>query len=138
MEVEKALEKLKMTLPFKEDNQVPSALEVPCSKRIKPRALVFKANDKDLHKIKELIETQFPDVEILYVTTGPAKSFLHVTKSIPFEMQGSSEHPFYTIEQLWISFSFLIKHQQFWFPFFSLKKTMDKTWGLSRLWIGLT
>jgi hypothetical protein len=89
-----------MTLPFKVDNQVPSDLEVSCSKRIKPRALVFKANNKDLHKIQELIKAQFPGVEILYVTTGPAKSILHVTKSIPFEMQDSSGNPFYSVEGL--------------------------------------
>ena len=89
-----------MTLPFKVDNQVPSDLKVSYSKRIKPRALVFKANDKDLHKIQELIKTQFPDVEILYVTTGHAKGFLHVTKSIPFELQDSSGNPFYSVEGL--------------------------------------
>ncbi len=94
------MEKLKTTLPFKVDNQVPSALEVHGSKRIKPRALVFKAHDDDLHKIKELIETQFPDVELLYVTTGPAKGFLHVTKSMPFELQDSSGNPFYSVEGL--------------------------------------
>jgi hypothetical protein len=96
-----------MKLPFKGDTQekaltqkVPSALEVPCSKRIKPRALVFKAHDKDFDKIKELIRSQFPDVEILYVTTGPAESFLHVTKSMPFEMQDFSARPLYTVEGL--------------------------------------
>jgi hypothetical protein len=34
-------------------------------KKIKPRALIFEAQDKDLDKIKELIETQFPEVEII-------------------------------------------------------------------------
>ena len=96
-----------MTIPFEGDSQVegleqkaPSALDAPCSRRVKPRALVFKAHDGDLHRIKELIEKQFPDVEILYVTTGPAKSFLHVTKSMPFELQGSYEHPCYSVEGL--------------------------------------
>jgi hypothetical protein len=93
------LEKLKMALPLKEDGQEPCASMVPCSKKIKPRALVFKAHDGDLHKIKELIETQFPHVEILYVTTGPANSFLRVTKSMPFELQDSSAQP-YTVEGL--------------------------------------
>jgi hypothetical protein len=107
MEVEMTLEKSKMSLPLEEDSRiegsekkVPPVLEVSGSKRIKPRALVFKAHDRDLHRIKELIETNFPDVEILYVTTGPAKSFLHVTKSVPFELQGSSEHVFYSVEGL--------------------------------------
>jgi hypothetical protein len=66
-----------------EPQEVPSSLEHACSKRIKPRAIIFKANNKELHKIKELIETQFPEVEIIYVTTGPAASLLRVTKSVP-------------------------------------------------------
>jgi len=67
-------------------------------KKIKPRAIIFKAVDKDLHKIKELIETQFPKVEIIYVTSGPTASILRVTKSMPFETQDSSTQPLYTIE----------------------------------------
>ena len=63
------------------------------SKKIKPRALIFKATDKDLDKIKELIETEFTKVEIIYVTTGSASSILRVTKSMPFETQNSSEQP---------------------------------------------
>ncbi len=66
--------------------------------RIKPRALVFKANEEDLHKIKELIETQFPKVDIVYITTGPATSILRVTKSMPFETQNASVQPLYTVE----------------------------------------
>jgi hypothetical protein len=58
----------------------------------------FKANDKDLEKIKELIETQFPEVEIVYVTTGPVASILHVTKSMPIESQSSFSQSFYNIE----------------------------------------
>ena len=68
------------------------------SRKIKPRALIFRAQDKDLHKIKELIETQFPEVEIIYVTTGPAASILHVTRSMPFETQDSSIQTLYPIE----------------------------------------
>jgi hypothetical protein len=96
-----------MTLHFKVDSQVDvlaqkvsSALVIPCSKRIKPRAVIFKAHDRDLDKIKELIKSQFPDVEILYVTTGPAECFLRVTKSVPFERQDFSERPLYTVEGL--------------------------------------
>ena len=74
------------------------ASETVCSKKIKPRAIIFKANQKDFRKLKDLIETEFPEVEIIYVTTGPAKSILRVTKSIPFEMQNSSAQPYYTIE----------------------------------------
>ena len=49
-------------------------------------------------KLNDLIKTQFPEVEVVYVTTGPVDSFLRVTKSIPFEMQNSSEQPTYTVE----------------------------------------
>jgi hypothetical protein len=69
-----------------------------CSKKIKPRAIVFKANDKDLDKLKELINVQFPEVEIIYVTTGPASSILRITKSIPNEPSDSSSELLYTIE----------------------------------------
>jgi hypothetical protein len=64
----------------------------------KPRALIFKADEKDLDKIKELIEMQFPKVEIVYITTGPATSILHVTKSMPFKTQNYITQPIYTIE----------------------------------------
>jgi hypothetical protein len=53
--------------------------------KLKPRALIFKANEKDLNQIKDLITTQFPKVEIIYITTGPAESILRVTKSMPTE-----------------------------------------------------
>ena len=76
----------------------PSASESACSKKIKPRALIFKSNNYVFKKITELIETQFPEAEILYVTTGPAGSVLRVTKSIPFEIQDSSAQPFFTVE----------------------------------------
>jgi|WetSurMetagenome_2_1015567.scaffolds.fasta_scaffold03158_11 hypothetical protein len=78
--------------------EIPLSLETTCSKRIKPRAIVFKANNKDLEKIKEVVETQFPEVEIIYVTTGPAASILHVTKSIPDKPQNSFSEILYTIE----------------------------------------
>src|SRR5665647_2558731 len=79
-------------------SEVYSTSEVTCLKKIKPRAIIFKANDKDFCKIKDLIKTHFPEVEVVYVTTGPVASFLRVYKSIPFEMQNSSEQPNYTIE----------------------------------------
>ena len=66
--------------------------------KIKPRALIFKANQKDFDKIKELIETQFPKVEIVYITTGPATSILRVTKSMSSETQNYFTQPLYTIE----------------------------------------
>ena len=68
------------------------------SAKVKPRALVFKASDRDLDRLKDLIKAQFADVEIIYVTTGPASSILRVSKSMPFEKQDSSAQPLYTIE----------------------------------------
>ncbi len=68
------------------------------SGRIKPRALVLKAADKDFDEIKEVIKKQFPQVEIIYLTTGPAASTLRVVKSIPFKTQNPSENPLYTVE----------------------------------------
>ncbi len=89
--------------PLKEDNQdsVISQdvhLDSESSYKIKPRALIFKANEKDLEKIKELIEMQFPKVEIVYITSGPATSILRVTKSMPFETQKYPVQSLYTIE----------------------------------------
>jgi 5S rRNA maturation endonuclease (ribonuclease M5) len=81
-----------------ESSEVPLTSEVTCLKKIKPRAIIFKANDKDFCRLNDLIKTQFPEVEVVYVTTGPVASFLRVTKSIPFEMQNSSARPNYTIE----------------------------------------
>ena len=81
-----------------ESSEVHLTSEAACLRKIKPRAIIFKANDKDFYKINDLIKTQFPEVEVVYVTTGPVASFLRVTKSIPFEMQYSSEQPYYTIE----------------------------------------
>jgi len=81
-----------------ESHELPPTSETTCLKKNKPRAIIFKAHDKDFCKLKDLSKTQFPEVEIIYVTTGPVASFLRVTKSIPFEMQNSSAQPYYTIE----------------------------------------
>ena len=58
-------------------------------------ATIFKVNQKDFDKIRELIKTELPDVEIVYVTTGPSACILRVTKSMPFEIQDSSTQTFY-------------------------------------------
>ena len=99
------LEKIEIELSSKGSNKVEvisqevlSNPDTACPKKTKPRALIFKANYKDFDKIKELIKTQFPEVEIIYATTGPAESILRVTKSIPFETQDSSTQPLYTVE----------------------------------------
>ncbi len=75
-----------------------SAEAIAFAKTVKPRALIFKAANKDFDRITELIKSEFPEVEILYVTTGPVKSILRVIKSLPFEMQNPPEQPLYTIE----------------------------------------
>lgn len=68
------------------------------SHRIKPRALIFKANEKDLDEIKELIKTRFPNVEIVYITTGPPASILRVTKSMPLETENDQPQSLYSNE----------------------------------------
>ena len=65
-----------------ESLKVPPTLVTTCSKKTKPRAIIFRSNNKDFDMIRKLIETQFSKVEILYVTTGPVASVLRVTKSI--------------------------------------------------------
>ncbi len=102
------MEKPKLELSLKENNRLaakteksqedPLALGTYCPKKIKPRAFILKSNNKDFEEIKELIETHFPEVEIIYVTTGPAGCTLRVFKSMPFETQNSSEQPLYTVE----------------------------------------
>jgi hypothetical protein len=42
-------------------------LDPELSYKIKPRGIVFKADYKDLDKIKGSIKTQFPNVKIVYV-----------------------------------------------------------------------
>ena len=99
LEIEPSLNKIaKVEVMALESSEGHSTSEVVCLRKIKPRAIVFKANDKDFSKIKDLVITQFPEVEVVYVTTGPVASFLRVVKSIPFEMQNSSEQINYTIE----------------------------------------
>ena len=99
LEIEPSLEKTaKVEVRTIDSPDVPSISETTCLNKIKPRAIIFKSNNKDFDVIRKLIETQFSKVEILYVTTGPVASILRVTKSIPFEMQNSSEQPHYTIE----------------------------------------
>jgi hypothetical protein len=77
---------------------LPTSITTPCLRKIKPRAIIFKANDNDFSRLTDSIKLQFPDIEIVYVTTGPVASILRVTKTIPFEMQNSSEQPNYTVE----------------------------------------
>ena len=99
LEIEPSLNKTaKAEVTTIESSELYSTSEAACLRKIKPRAIIFKANDKDFYKIKDSIKAQFPEVEIIYVTTGPVASFLRVIKSMPFEMQNSSMQPYYTIE----------------------------------------
>jgi hypothetical protein len=75
-----------------------SAKAAAFAKTIKPRALILKANNRDFDRITELVKSEFPEVEILYVTTGTVGSILRVTKLTPFEMQNSPEQSLYTVE----------------------------------------
>jgi excinuclease UvrABC nuclease subunit len=102
------MEKLKIESSLKEvpkvevitidSHEESSTSETVWLRKIKPRALILKADEKVFRKLKDAIKTQFPEVEIIYVTTGPAASILRVTKSIPFELQNSSAQPYYTVE----------------------------------------
>ena len=99
LEIEQSLKKSIEAEAIKiESSMICPTSGTTCLKKTKPRAIVFKANDKDFCSLKDFIKTQFPQVEVVYVTTGPVESFLRVTKSIPFELQNSSEQPNYTVE----------------------------------------
>ena len=90
------MEKLKIELSLKEAtkvevktteaHEISLASETVCSRKIKPRAIILKAHDKDFCKLKDSIEKLFPEVEIIYVTTGPVACVLRVVKSMPFEL----------------------------------------------------
>jgi hypothetical protein len=66
--------------------------------RIKPRALILKAKDKELSKLKKVIEEQFPEVKIVYITTGSASCVLKVVKLAALENQSLCAQPLYAIE----------------------------------------
>jgi hypothetical protein len=66
-------------------------LKQQTSNKVKPRALILKAHDKDLEKLKKTIKNQFPDIEIVYFTTGTPASILRVIKSTPSETQKAAE-----------------------------------------------
>ena len=48
-------------------------------KRLKPRALVFMADQNDLEKIKDFIKA-LVEVKLVYLTTAPANTALRVIK----------------------------------------------------------
>jgi hypothetical protein len=66
----------------------------------KPRALILKATNKDFNELTELVKAKFPEVQILYLTTGPVASHLRVTRVIkaPLDGDAPSENAFCTVE----------------------------------------
>jgi hypothetical protein len=42
----------------------------------KPKPIVIKATNKELDDVLDFIETQFPSIQVLYVTTDPPASIL--------------------------------------------------------------
>lgn len=49
------------------------------AKKLKPRAIILLANEKDLEKIKDFIKT-LSDVKLVYLTTAPYSTALRVIK----------------------------------------------------------
>jgi hypothetical protein len=78
------------------------AQEVPltfeAANKIKPRALILKAKDKELSEIKKVIEERFPEVKIVYITTGSSSCILKVIKLASLEHQHLCAQPLYVIE----------------------------------------
>ena len=68
----------------------------PTIRRLKPRALVFMADQKDLEKIKDFIET-LVEVKLVYVTSAPSYTALRVVKE-PRDKGQPFEQTFFTIE----------------------------------------
>ena len=99
LKIESSLEEAtKVEVKTTEAHGEPSTSETVLFQKIKPRAIILKANEKVFRKLKGSIENLFPEVEIIYVTTGPVACVLRVVKSMPFEMQESSVQPCYTVE----------------------------------------
>jgi hypothetical protein len=99
----KKLEELNVELPNEETNSSKAEIQAPRSDPMvshtkKPRALIIKATNQDFAELKELVKSKFPDVQILYMTTGPAASILRVTRVAPVELEKPSEQSLYSIE----------------------------------------
>lgn len=95
------MEEINVELP-NESSSLEAEMQAPRSDSIvshtkKPRALIIKATNKDFVELKELVKSKFPDVQILYMTTGPAASILRVTRVAPIELEKPSEQSFYAI-----------------------------------------
>jgi hypothetical protein len=68
----------------------------PTIKRLKPRALVLMADQKDLKKIKDFIET-LVDVKLVYLTTASSNIALRVIKE-PRDKRQPFEQALYTLD----------------------------------------
>jgi len=68
----------------------------PTIKRLKPRALVLMADQKDLDKIKDFIET-LVEVKLVYLTTAPLNTALRVIKE-PRDKRQPFEQALFTLD----------------------------------------
>jgi hypothetical protein len=68
----------------------------PAIKRLKPIALVLMADQKDLEKIKDFIET-LVEVKLVYVTTAPSNTALRVVKE-PRDKRQILEQALFTLD----------------------------------------
>jgi hypothetical protein len=68
----------------------------PTIKRPKPRALVLMADQKDLEKIKDFIET-LDEVKLVYLTTASSNTALRVVKE-PRDKRQPFEQALFTLD----------------------------------------
>ena len=66
-----------------------------CAKKMKNRAIILKANQNDLEKIKDFIEG-LSEVKLVYMTTAPSTVCLRVVKE-PIDKQ-PFEHALFTLD----------------------------------------
>ena len=65
------------------------------AQKLKNRAIILKANQKDLEKIKDFIE-DLSEVKLVYMTTAPSTVCLRVVKE-PIDKQ-PFEHALFTLD----------------------------------------
>jgi hypothetical protein len=68
----------------------------PTIKRLKPRAMVLMADQEDLEKIKDFIET-LVKVKLVYVTSAPSNTSLRVVKE-PRDKRQPFEQALFTLD----------------------------------------
>ena len=67
----------------------------PTIKRLKPRALVLMADQKDMEKIKDFIKT-LVDLKLVFLTSAPSNASLSVMKE-PRDKRQSFEQALFTL-----------------------------------------